>query len=313
MSRGCVCVVVVGGWVGGWVGNAELSGRCAAGRLAAKRRHGGARAHVPPPTPPLSSPLLRAEHLREIFYRMGFSDDEIVALAGAHTLGRCHTDRSGWDGPWTNGEGWVGGWVGCLGWVGGGSMARVWGGGQGGHGAPGSLGRRALALRPARAAHRRAALCSCCCSPHHLQQPLLCGAYYGEGAASCCRPALLLLPALLLAACWCCARLCELGLHAARLWAAASLRAPLHSTPLSSLARAEQVAQAQVEGPSAVSGTVVAVATQCGGRGCGGTRERGGQGMTGHALACTPATTTSTLVPPPPPSLNNPRRTSPGS
>lgn len=36
------------------------------------------------------------------FYRMGFTDQEIVALSGAHTLGRCHPDRSGWDGPWTN-------------------------------------------------------------------------------------------------------------------------------------------------------------------------------------------------------------------
>lgn len=27
---------------------------------------------------------------------------EIVALIGAHSLGRCHTDRSGFDGPWTN-------------------------------------------------------------------------------------------------------------------------------------------------------------------------------------------------------------------
>jgi cytochrome c peroxidase len=32
---------------------------------------------------------------------MGFNDREIVALAGAHALGRCHTDRSGYDGPWT--------------------------------------------------------------------------------------------------------------------------------------------------------------------------------------------------------------------
>lgn len=31
-----------------------------------------------------------AEHLREVFYRMGFNDREIVALSGAHTLGRCH-------------------------------------------------------------------------------------------------------------------------------------------------------------------------------------------------------------------------------
>lgn len=31
-----------------------------------------------------------AEHLREVFYRMGFNDREIVALSGGHTLGRCH-------------------------------------------------------------------------------------------------------------------------------------------------------------------------------------------------------------------------------
>ncbi|KAK4182632.1 putative mitochondrial cytochrome c peroxidase precursor [Podospora australis] len=41
------------------------------------------------------------DHLRNIFYRMGFNDQEIVALAGAHALGRCHTDRSGYSGPWT--------------------------------------------------------------------------------------------------------------------------------------------------------------------------------------------------------------------
>lgn len=59
--------------------------------------------------------------MRNIFYRMGFNDQEIgelqgygilalhglticlpsVALSGAHALGRCHTDRSGFDGPWT--------------------------------------------------------------------------------------------------------------------------------------------------------------------------------------------------------------------
>jgi len=42
------------------------------------------------------------KHPRDVFYRMGFDDQEIVALIGAHTLGRCHTDRSGFDGPWTN-------------------------------------------------------------------------------------------------------------------------------------------------------------------------------------------------------------------
>lgn len=41
------------------------------------------------------------DHLRDIFYRMGFNDREIVALSGAHSLGRCHVDRSGYWGPWT--------------------------------------------------------------------------------------------------------------------------------------------------------------------------------------------------------------------
>jgi cytochrome c peroxidase len=42
-----------------------------------------------------------AQHLRDIFYRMGFDDAEIVCLSGAHALGRCHTTASGYDGPWT--------------------------------------------------------------------------------------------------------------------------------------------------------------------------------------------------------------------
>lgn len=33
---------------------------------------------------------------------MGFNDQEIVALVGGgHAIGRCHPDRSGFDGPWT--------------------------------------------------------------------------------------------------------------------------------------------------------------------------------------------------------------------
>jgi cytochrome c peroxidase len=42
--------------------------------------------------------------MRAIFNRMGFEDQEIVALLGAHAMGRCHTDASGYWGPWTNAE-----------------------------------------------------------------------------------------------------------------------------------------------------------------------------------------------------------------
>lgn len=54
-----------------------------------------------PPDGRLPDAALGADHIRAIFYRMGFSDQEIVALIGAHALGRCHTDRSGFSGPWT--------------------------------------------------------------------------------------------------------------------------------------------------------------------------------------------------------------------
>jgi len=42
------------------------------------------------------------QHPRDVFYRMGFNDQEITALIGAHTLGKCHSDRSGFEGPWTS-------------------------------------------------------------------------------------------------------------------------------------------------------------------------------------------------------------------
>ena len=77
-------------------------------------------AHQVTPDGRLPDATQGADHLRNIFYRMGcalittcgilnlliyfetsFNDQEIVALSGAHALGRCHTDRSGFEGPWT--------------------------------------------------------------------------------------------------------------------------------------------------------------------------------------------------------------------
>lgn len=40
-------------------------------------------------------------HVRETFSRMGFNDQEAVALLGAHGVGRCHKRFSGWEGKWT--------------------------------------------------------------------------------------------------------------------------------------------------------------------------------------------------------------------
>nr|ATL76083.1 ascorbate peroxidase 6 [Eleusine coracana] len=62
---------------------------------------------------PAAGPPSPAEHLREVFYRMGLNDKEIVALSGAHTLGRARPERSGWGKPETkytkNGPGAPGG------------------------------------------------------------------------------------------------------------------------------------------------------------------------------------------------------------
>lgn len=54
-----------------------------------------------PPEGRLPDASKGAPHIRDIFYRMGFNDQEIVALVGAHALGRCHRERSGYSGPWT--------------------------------------------------------------------------------------------------------------------------------------------------------------------------------------------------------------------
>lgn len=58
-------------------------------------------AKAAPPNGRLPDATKKADHIRNVFYRMGLNDQEIVALAGAHCLGRCHKDRSGFVGPWT--------------------------------------------------------------------------------------------------------------------------------------------------------------------------------------------------------------------
>ncbi|ONI34696.1 hypothetical protein PRUPE_1G493900 [Prunus persica] len=70
---------------------------------------------------PSAGPPSPADHLREVFYRMGLNDKEIVALSGAHTLGRSRPDRSGWGKPETKytkdgpgapgGQSWTAQWL----------------------------------------------------------------------------------------------------------------------------------------------------------------------------------------------------------
>ncbi|XP_072975406.1 L-ascorbate peroxidase, cytosolic [Typha angustifolia] len=59
------------------------------------------------PEPPVEGRLPDAtkgcDHLRNVFcHQMGLSDQDIVALSGGHTLGRCHKERSGFEGAWTS-------------------------------------------------------------------------------------------------------------------------------------------------------------------------------------------------------------------
>ncbi|RYH06232.1 hypothetical protein EON65_43130, partial [archaeon] len=53
------------------------------------------------PNANMGNPAATNSHIRDIFGRMGFNDREIVALIGAHALGRCHVEASGFWGPWT--------------------------------------------------------------------------------------------------------------------------------------------------------------------------------------------------------------------
>ncbi|ODV61187.1 heme peroxidase [Ascoidea rubescens DSM 1968] len=55
-----------------------------------------------PPHGRLPNATQGAEHVRAVFNRMGFNDEEMVALIGVgHAIGRCHKENSGFTGPWT--------------------------------------------------------------------------------------------------------------------------------------------------------------------------------------------------------------------
>lgn len=41
-----------------------------------------------------------ASYVKGIFGRMGFNERETVCLIGAHCLGKCHSEHSGYEGPW---------------------------------------------------------------------------------------------------------------------------------------------------------------------------------------------------------------------
>ncbi|KAF3337743.1 putative L-ascorbate peroxidase 6 [Carex littledalei] len=70
---------------------------------------------------PDAGPPSPAQHLRDVFYRMGLDDKDIVALSGAHTLGRSRPERSGWGKPETKytkdgpgapgGQSWTAQWL----------------------------------------------------------------------------------------------------------------------------------------------------------------------------------------------------------
>lgn len=86
---GAVSVEALGGpripWKGGRVDSMDPRDATPDGRLPDADK-GSSKANI--------------KHLRTIFGRMGLSDQEIVALSGAHNLGKCHYEDSGYEGEW---------------------------------------------------------------------------------------------------------------------------------------------------------------------------------------------------------------------
>ena len=119
-ARAAVAAVVLSGGVGGarsWDSARSRAARCASARASSRafNRRCAARAASKRLTASESSTTARfcwpragraflwphlldanlgAPHLRDVFHRMGFSDQEIVALSGAHSLGFCHLPPS---------------------------------------------------------------------------------------------------------------------------------------------------------------------------------------------------------------------------
>jgi cytochrome c peroxidase len=56
---------------------------------------------TPDGAPPSAANTFAPAAVRAVFARMGLSDGATVALMGAHTVGHCHNDRSGFFGAWT--------------------------------------------------------------------------------------------------------------------------------------------------------------------------------------------------------------------
>lgn len=54
-----------------------------------------AEGNLPAGNAPFPRDVNSKQHLRDVFHRMGFSDRDIVALSGAHTVGRAFKERSG--------------------------------------------------------------------------------------------------------------------------------------------------------------------------------------------------------------------------
>ena len=112
---GAVSVEALGGphiaWKGGRVDSEDPRDATPDGRLPDPDRDGR-----------VGSTRKTMRHLREVFGRMGFSDQELVALSGAHNLGKCHYEDTGCEGK--VGEG------GCWGRFCGQSEGRTEGGGS---------------------------------------------------------------------------------------------------------------------------------------------------------------------------------------